>query len=177
MLIGPVEHKTKIRFKNMDDFESYINKIDVDYDSEDVTFTGYVYKISTPQFKRVKRFQYDKGTDFKQAVVDCTGNNCCIPTSSNCLLKRIIYFTKKKDYTEEILTFIRTKKYRSGVMRSARIQPFCRKYNIDIGFFDGTRTNARNITERNIALKIHNNHFCLNWKSNDISFIQAINKL
>ena len=37
MIIGPIEHKTNIRFKNMDDFERYINAIDVDYDSEDVT--------------------------------------------------------------------------------------------------------------------------------------------
>ena len=36
MIIGPVEHKTNIRFKNMDDFERYINAIDIDYDSEDV---------------------------------------------------------------------------------------------------------------------------------------------
>ena len=54
MIIGPIEHKTNIRFKNMDDFERYINAIDVDYDSEDVTFTGYVYKLYTPQFKVVK---------------------------------------------------------------------------------------------------------------------------
>ena len=38
MIIGPTEHKTTIRFKNMDDFESYIKSIDVDYDSEDVNF-------------------------------------------------------------------------------------------------------------------------------------------
>ena len=43
MIIGPIEHKTNIRFKNMDDFERYINAIDIDYDSEDVIFTGYVY--------------------------------------------------------------------------------------------------------------------------------------
>ena len=41
MIIGPDEHKTNIRFKSLDDFENYINAIDVDYDSEDVTFTGY----------------------------------------------------------------------------------------------------------------------------------------
>ena len=35
-VIGPVERKTKNRY----DFESYINAIDIDYDSEDVTFTG-----------------------------------------------------------------------------------------------------------------------------------------
>ena len=39
MIIGPVEHKTNIRFKNMDDFERYINAIDIDYDSEDVIFS------------------------------------------------------------------------------------------------------------------------------------------
>ena len=48
MIIGLIEHKTNIRFKIMDDFGSYINAIDVDYDSEDVTFTGYVYKMNTP---------------------------------------------------------------------------------------------------------------------------------
>ena len=33
MIIGPVEYKTNVRFRNMDDFEKYINAIDVDYDS------------------------------------------------------------------------------------------------------------------------------------------------
>ena len=42
MINGPIEYQTNIRFKNMDDFESYINAIDVDYESEDVTFSGYV---------------------------------------------------------------------------------------------------------------------------------------
>ena len=51
MIIGLVEHRTNVRFKNMDDFERYINAIDIDYDSEDVTFAGYLYKIDTPPFK------------------------------------------------------------------------------------------------------------------------------
>ena len=59
-------------------------------------------------------------------------------------------------------------------MTSTRIQPFCRTYNINIGYCDGFRVDPRNITERNIALKMHNNHFCLIWKSDSISFIQAI---
>ena len=53
MIIGHIEHKTNIRFQNMDDFERYINAIDVDYDSEDVIFIGYVCKSNTPQFKVV----------------------------------------------------------------------------------------------------------------------------
>ena len=44
-------------------------------------------------------------------------------------------------------------------MISARIQPFCRKYDTNIGCFDGMRINPRNITQRNTALKIHNNDF------------------
>ena len=39
MVIGPVEHKTNIRFKNVDDSGSYRNATDVDCDSQDVTFT------------------------------------------------------------------------------------------------------------------------------------------
>ena len=42
MIIGPIEKKTNVRFENMDDFERYINEMDIDYNSEDVTFTGYL---------------------------------------------------------------------------------------------------------------------------------------
>ena len=38
----------------MNDFERNMNAIDIDYDSEDVTFTGYVHKLNTPQFQVVK---------------------------------------------------------------------------------------------------------------------------
>ena len=41
MLIGEIEQKTNVRFKNVDDFETYINAIDnSSYDSDDVIFTG-----------------------------------------------------------------------------------------------------------------------------------------
>ena len=176
MIIGPVEHKTNIRFKNMDDFERYIKAIDIDYDSEDVIFTGYVYKLNTPQFKVVKRSAYGRGTNYMQEIVEYQGQNCYIPTSGMCFIKCINYFTRK-DYTEEFLTFIRTEQRRSKVMTSARIQPFCKKYNINIGCFDGTRINPRNLTQRDTALKIHENHFCLIWKSDGVSFEKAIKEL
>ena len=63
MVMGPIEHKTNISFENMDDFERYIKAIDIDYYSDDVTFTGYVYKLNTPQFKVAKRSAYGKGTN------------------------------------------------------------------------------------------------------------------
>ena len=91
-------------------------------------------------------------------------------------LKCITFFTKK-EYTEEFLTFIRTEQRRSNVMTSARVQPFRRKYNINIGCSDGFGVCPRNFTERETAIKIHENHFCLIWKSDGISFYKAIKEL
>ena len=173
MIIGPIEHKTNIRFKNKDDFENYINAIDIEYHSEDVTFSGYIYKVNTHRFNVVKRSDYGKGTNYMQKIVEYHGQNCFIPTSGMCFIKCISYFTKK-DYTEEFLTFIRTEQRRSNVMTSTRNQPFCRKYNINIGCSDGTRRNPRNLTQRNTSLFLYNNHFCLIWKSKNISFNQVI---
>ena len=153
MLVGEAEQKTNIRFKNVDDFESYITAIDNSgYDSDDVVFPGWLYKLNTPEFKKVNRSQYGEGTDFKQDNVENIGNNCYIPTIGNCFIKCINYFNKK-DYTEDFLTFIRTEQKRSNVMTSARVQPFCRKHNINIGCYDGFRVCPRNITQRNTALK------------------------
>ena len=51
MLIGEIEQKTNVMFKNVDDFETFIHAIDNSgYDSEDVVFTGWLYKLNTPDF-------------------------------------------------------------------------------------------------------------------------------
>ena len=184
MTIEPIELETNIRFKNLDDFKKYIYNIDytidyytidIDYDSEDVFFTGYLYKLDTPQFNVVRRSAYGIGTSYMREIVEFDGQNCYIPISAMCFIKCINYFTKK-DYTEEFLTFIRSKQRRSNVMTSTRIQPFCKKYNINTGVFDGTRINPRNLTQRNTSLFI-DNHFCLIWKSDGKSLDKAIKEL
>ena len=95
MIVGPIEHKTNIGFKKMDDFESYLNSINIDYDSEDVTFTGYLYKFNTPQFKVVKRSAYGKGINYMQEIVEYHGQNCYIPTSGMCFIKCTKLLLKK----------------------------------------------------------------------------------
>ena len=51
MLIGELKQKTNIRFKNVDDFQNCINAIyNAGYDSDDVIFTVWLYKINTPEF-------------------------------------------------------------------------------------------------------------------------------
>ena len=59
-------------------------------------------------------------------------------------------------------------------MTFARIQPCLGKINIIHGNFDGTRIDPRKITERNKALFLYNNHFCLIWKSEGVSFNDVI---
>ena len=100
MIIGIIEQKTNIRYKNLEGFESYINAKDIDYDSEDSTFIGYTYKLKTPQFKVVKRSGYAKGTSYRHEITKYYGRNCYITTSGHCFIKCLFHFTGK-DYTEE----------------------------------------------------------------------------
>ena len=177
MMIGEMEQKTSNRFKSIDDFETYINAIVKSrYDSEDVIFTGWLYKLNAPELNKVNRSQYARGTDFKQDFVEYIGRNCYIPTSGNCFIKCIKYLTGK-DYTDDVLNFLRTEQRWSNFMTSAQTQPFCRKYNINIGYYDGFRVYTRNITQRDIALKIHNNPFSSIRKSQNNSFNNAIEEL
>ena len=103
-----VKWKKNIRFKNVDDFETYISAIDNGgCDGDDVIFTGWLYKLKTPEFKKVSRSQYGRGTVFKQHIAEFISNNCCFPTSGNCFINCINHLTGK-DFTDEFLGFIRT---------------------------------------------------------------------
>ena len=53
--IGDQIQQTYIRFRNIDEFQSYFNSIDEDYDAEDALFNGYIYELNTPHFNLVNR--------------------------------------------------------------------------------------------------------------------------
>ena len=59
--VGDQIRQTHNRFRNIDDFEAYINAIDEGYDAEDAIFNGYVYKLNTPQFNKIIISQYGNG--------------------------------------------------------------------------------------------------------------------
>ena len=84
--IGDQIRQTHIRFRNISDYEAFINAIDQDYDSEDAIFNGYIYKINTPQFNKVNRSQYGNGCSFDKIIIENRGNNCFIPTKGYCFL-------------------------------------------------------------------------------------------
>ena len=174
--VGDQIRQTHIRFRNIDDFESYINSIDEGYDADDCIFNGYIYKIETPQFNKVKRSQYGNGCSFDKIIVEYRRNNCYIPTKGYCFVKCINYLTGQ-DYKQEYLDFIRNEKRRSNIMTMARIQPCLKKLGIDLGYYNGERVFPRTVTNRDSALYLYNNHFCLIWKSQGVSFNQAIQEL
>ena len=160
----------------MNDFEAYINAIDQDYDSDDGIFNGYIYKINTPQFKKVNRSQFGNGCSFDKIIFQYCGNNCFIPTKGYCFVKCMNYLTGQ-DYKQQYLDFIRNEKRRSNIMTKARIQPFCRANNNNLGYWDGERVFPRSVTNRDSALFLFNNHFCVLSKTEGASFKPAIREL
>ena len=174
--VGNQIRQTLIRFRNMGDFESYINSIDEGFDADDCIFNGYIYKLSTPQFNKVNRSQYGNCCNFDQIIIDDRGNNCFIPTKGYCFVKCIKVLTSQ-DYKQENLDFIRNEKRRSNIMTMARIQPFCRADNINLGYYNNDRVFPRTVRNRDSALYLYNNHFCLIWKSEGVSFNKAIEVL
>ena len=112
--------QTHIRFRNISDYEAYINSIDESYDAEDSIFNGYIYKTNTPHYHSVRRSQYGNGCDFKHEIVEYRGNSCYIPTKGYCFVKCIKFLTGK-DYKQQYTDFIRNEKRRSNIMTKARV--------------------------------------------------------
>ena len=82
-----------------------------------------------------------------------------------------------KDYKQEYLDFIRSEQRRSNIMTLARIQHCLRKLGIDFGYYNGERLYSKTVMNRDSALFLYNNHFCLILKSEGVSFSQAIQEL
>ena len=176
LVIGYQLRTTHITITNMDDFESYFNAIDQDYESDDAFFNRYFYKIKTPQFNSVNGSQYGSGCDFTHVIIEQQSNNCFIPTKNFCFVNCINYLTGEY-YEQQKLDFIRNEKRRSKIMTKDRNQTFCRANNINIGYFVGIGVFPRSVTNRGNALFLHSNQFCLKWKSDNDSFNQAIKEL
>ena len=174
--VGDQIRQTHVRFRNISDYEAYINSIAEGYDAEDAIFNGYIYKINTLQFNKVKRSQYGNGCSFDKIIVENRGNNCFIPTKGYCFIKCNKFLTGQ-DYKQQYLDFIRNEKRRSNIMTKARIQPFRKANNVNLGYFNGDGVYPRSVTNRNSALYLYNNHFCLIWKSQGVSFNQALTEL
>ena len=84
--------QTHIRLRNLTDFESYINAIDQDYESQDAVFNGYIYQTDTPQFILVIRSQYGNGCDFQHEIIEYRGKKCLIRTKGYRFVECVSFF-------------------------------------------------------------------------------------
>ena len=173
MKVSDQIRETIIRFRIVDDYEAYINDIDEGYDAKLANFNDYICKVSTPHFNKVNRSQYGNGCDFKHEIFEYRGNNWFIPTKRYCFVESIKYITGQ-DYKQHYLEFIRNEKRRLNIMTKARIQPFCRANNFILGYYNEDRVFPRTVISRDSALFLHDNHFCVIWKSEGVSFKQTI---
>ena len=55
--VGNQNRQTHIRFRKIDDYESFITSVDEDYVAEDAIFNVSIYNLDTPQFNLVNRSQ------------------------------------------------------------------------------------------------------------------------
>ena len=62
-------------------------------------------------------------------------------------------------------------------MTMASIQPCLKKLGIVLGYYNGERVYPRTVTNKDSALFPYHNLFCLIWKSEGVSFNQAIREL
>ena len=174
--IGDQIRQTHIRFRNISDCAAFIISIDEGYDAEDAICNGCLFNINTAQFNLVNRSQYGNGCDFKLKLLNIVAKNCFVPTKAHCFVKCINYFTGQ-DYKQQYLDFIGNEKRTSNIMTQARIQPFCRANNNNLGYYNDDRVFPRSVTEKNKALYLFKNHFCVIWKSESVSFNQAIKEI
>ena len=107
--------KTTMRFKNIDDFDKYIEMIDRKYDiDDDIIYEGDLHIIEK-EFNKVNRSNFGKGSNHLYDILKYHGKNCYIPTGQNCFLKCINYLTGK-DYKNEYFQFINSEGRRKNVM-------------------------------------------------------------
>ena len=97
--VGDQIRQTHFTFRNVNDYEAYINAIDQDYDSEDAVFNGYIYKIDTPQFILVNRSRCENCFKFRHDLIEFRGNICFIPTKGYCFVK-CLNFLCCEDYKQ-----------------------------------------------------------------------------
>ena len=158
-------------FKDAEQLDKIIEKINEHYDeSLTITFTGELIKYAKI-FDKVKRSNYGTGCDSFKKIIEYQGNLCFIPKENECFTK-CLEFIYKKHFSQEYREFIRESQRNKNIMTSAKIQPFCKKHDINLGIYDlkQKRILPLSVTERRICLYIHENHFLRDLENGENNF-------
>ena len=101
-----------------------------------------------------------------------------LPEENECFRKCLEYKCKL-DFSQQYREFIKESKRNKTIMTSAKIQPFCKKRNINLGVYNPKQQEFLPIscTERRNSLYIHTNHFSVLWKAEKTNIADAIKEL
>ena len=127
--------KSDAFFKNRDELSTRIDKINAKYDeSIPITFTGVLIRY-TKNFNKIRRSYFGTGCDSFKKIVEYKGVLCYIPEENECF-RKCLKFIHEKDFSEQYHDFIKDSKRTKNIMTSAKIQTFCKKYNINLGVYN-----------------------------------------
>ena len=142
-----------------------------------ITFTGELNKY-TKTFNKIQRSDYGTGCDSFIKIIKYRGDLCYIPEENECFRKCLEYISKN-DLSKEHRDFIKESRKNMNLITAAKIQPFCKKYNINLGVYkkDQRTILLKLLKERRICLYTYKNQFCLIWKTMNTTFTDAIREL
>ena len=168
----PVEIKRF--YKDIDQLTKSIEKMVDKYDETlEVLFSGEMIKY-TQVFSKVKRSNYATGCDVRQKIIEYRSCLVYIPEANECF-RKCIEIIHQKGYSQENREFIKQSYNCKNMMTQAKIQPFCRQYNLNVGFYNVKQKTIlpRSVKQRNLCLYNHDNHFCVIRKINQSTYPQA----
>ncbi|ESO85875.1 hypothetical protein LOTGIDRAFT_167626 [Lottia gigantea] len=132
-------------------------------------------------FRIVKRSKTGRGGNLLKKINEYKGENCFIPSDGNCFIKCVNHFMNK-DLTNEFQDFVNSfqKSNRKGVMTSARISEFNKKFNT---YFQIYMPKHRHFQPKKVSEELdwvfylHKEHFCLIRRNNKTLGIKEIENI
>ncbi|ESP02085.1 hypothetical protein LOTGIDRAFT_157235 [Lottia gigantea] len=165
------EHKQKTEFVgfNAKTFCNFFATVDVKSDASDWYFPGKII-LRRNNFKEIKRSKKGSGVTLLKKINEYIGINCYIPSDGYCFVK-CVNRVLNEDYTKEFQDFINSfsKSNRKGVMTTARICEFNKKFNT---YFQIYMPKHRHFQPKKVSEELdwvfylHKSHFCLIRRKN-----------
>ncbi|ESO99910.1 hypothetical protein LOTGIDRAFT_158068 [Lottia gigantea] len=129
-------------------------------------------------FKEIKRSKKGSGVSLLKKIKEYIGINCYIPSDGCCFVK-CVNRVLNEDYTREFQDFINSfqKSNRKGVMTTARICEFNKKFNTNFQIYMPKHRHfqPKKVTEElDWVFYLHKEHFCLIRRNNKTLGIKEI---
>ncbi|ESO92312.1 hypothetical protein LOTGIDRAFT_162615 [Lottia gigantea] len=163
---------------NAKTFHNFFATVDVKSDSSDWYFSGKII-LRRNNLKEIKRSKKGSGVTLLKKINEYNdGINCYIPSDGYCFVKCLNYVLNK-DYTKEFQDFINSfsKSNRKGVMTTARICEFNKKFNTNFQIYMPKHRHfqPKKVSEElDWVFYLHKSHFCLIKRNNKTLGIKEI---